>query len=344
MTDELVLVTGGSGFVGSHCIVALLEAGYRVRTTLRSLAREGEVRAMVARGGVDAGDRLSFAVADLLGDDGWAEAVADCDYVLHVASPFPVGVPKDENELIVPAREGALRVLRAAHTAGVRRVVLTSSFAAIGYGHASSTRAYTEEDWTDLSGERPVAPYPKSKTLAEKAAWDFVAGEGLGLELAVVNPVGIMGPLLGPDASTSIEIVRRMIDGQMPGLPHVSFGIVDVRDVADLHLRAMTDPGAAGERFLAISGDFVYLAEMARGLKAALGERGRKIRARELPDWMVRLAGRFDSGVGQIVPELGVEKHATSAKAQGMLGWTPRSADEAVLASAESLLALRAEG
>ncbi len=339
MTDELVLVTGGSGFVGSHCIVALLDAGYVVRTTVRSLAREQEVRDMVAAGGAGAGNRLQFVAADLTADAGWAEAVAGCTYVLHVASPFPLGVPQDENELIVPAREGALRVLRAAQAANVRRVVLTSSFAAIGYGHSGASHAFTENDWTDLSGAQQVAPYPKSKTLAERAAWDYVAGDGAGLELAVVNPVGIFGPMLGSDAGTSLELLRRMLDGKVPGLPRLSFGIVDVRDVADLHVRAMTHPDAAGERFLAISGDFMSLKDMAVALKAGLGERARKVPTRELPDWLVRLVGRFDSGVGQLATELGTSKHATSAKAQQLLGWSPRSREEALVASAESLLA-----
>ncbi|MFN8192928.1 MAG: aldehyde reductase [Nocardioidaceae bacterium] len=339
MTGERVLVTGGSGFVGSHCVVALLAQGYEVRTTVRSLRRDQEVRALVSAGGQEPGERLTFAEADLMSDGGWGAAVEDCAYVLHVASPFPLGVPKDENELIVPAREGALRVLRAARSAGVRRVVLTSSFAAVGYGHGRMGRAFTESDWTDLSGAHPVPPYPKSKTLAERAAWDFVAGEATALELAVVNPVGIFGPMLGSDAGTSLELLRRMLDGKVPGLPRLSFGIVDVRDVADLHVRAMTHPEAAGERFLAISGDFMSLKDMAMALHTGLGDRARRVPTRELPDWLVRLVGRFDSGVGQLATELGTDKNATSAKAQQLLGWSPRTREEAIIASAESLLA-----
>lgn len=340
MTDDLVLVTGGSGFVGSHCLVALLRDGYRVRTTLRSLARVEEVRAMVRAGGVEPDDRLTFAEADLTQDAGWPEAVAGCAYVLHVASPFPLSVPKDPDELIIPARDGALRVLRAARAAGVRRVVLTSSYAAIGYGHAPTERPFTEEDWTDLSGARPVDPYPTSKTVAERAAWDFVEADR-GLELAVVNPVGILGPLLGPDASTSIELVRRLLDGEMPGMPKLSFGIVDVRDVADLHVRAMVDPKAAGQRFLAISGDFLTIKEMADILRAGLGERAAKVPTRVLPNWVVRTVALFDAGVRQLLPELGHAKHASAAKAREVLGWSPRTPDEAILASAESLLAMR---
>ncbi|WBY08925.1 NAD-dependent epimerase/dehydratase family protein [Sphingomonas sp. 7/4-4] len=213
-----VLVTGGSGFVGSHVILQLLAAGHEVRTTVRSLSREAEVRATLAAAGADAGDRLSFFAADLEKDDGWAEAVAGCDYVHHVASPFPPAQPRDEQELIRPAREGTLRVLRAARDAGVKQIVVTSSFAAVGYGHGQRDTPYTEADWTDPDGPA-VQPYMKSKTLAERAAWDFIAREGNGMELAVVNPVGIFGPALNGDLSTSIFLVKTMIEGKMPGTP-----------------------------------------------------------------------------------------------------------------------------
>jgi nucleoside-diphosphate-sugar epimerase len=332
-----VLVTGGTGFVAAHCILQVLAAGYQVRTTVRSLKREGDVRAMLRTGGAEAGDRLSFAAADLLQDAGWNEAVAGCEYVLHVASPFPEGVPKDENELIVPAREGALRVLRAARDAGVRRVVLTSSFAAIGYGHPPQSAPFDETSWTDTSGA-DVRAYVKSKTLAERAAWDFIAAEGGGLELAVVNPVGVFGPVLGPDYSTSILFVQRLLDGQVPGCPQMYFGVVDVRDVADLHLRAMIDPAAKGERFLATAGDFVSVQWIARVLKRRMGAAARRVATFQLPNWVVRLAGLRDPAVRQIVPELGKRKNATSAKAKRMLGWTPRSNEEAIVATAESLL------
>jgi nucleoside-diphosphate-sugar epimerase len=338
---DLVLVTGGSGFVGSRCVVALLDRGYRVRTTVRSLRREAEVRAMVARGGVEAGERLEVIEADLLADAGWASAVAGCPYVLHVASPFPLREPRDPDELVRPARDGALRVLRAARDAGVRRVVLTSSYAAVGYGHAPRSTPFTEEDWTRLDGERPVDAYPRSKTVAERAAWDFVTTEGGGLQLATVNPVGVYGPLLARDTSTSIELVRRLVDGAMPGLPRLTFGIVDVRDVADLHLLAMERDEAAGQRFLAISGEFLTLREIALALRDGLGERGRKVPTRELPDWLVRLVGRFDGGVRLIVPELGHARQGSAAKARDLLGWTPRPPEEALLATARTLLDLR---
>ncbi|HEX8779044.1 MAG TPA: aldehyde reductase [Rhodanobacter sp.] len=335
-----VLVTGGSGFIGSHCILQLLAAGYEVRTTVRSRQREGAVRAMLRQGGAEPGGRLSFAEADLERDAGWAEAVAGCDHVLHVASPFPPTLPKHQDELIVPAREGALRVLRAARDAGVRRVVLTSSFAAVGYGHPQQAAAFDETSWTDVDGE-DVQPYAKSKTLAERAAWDFIAREGSALELSVVNPVGVFGPVLGPDYSTSILLVQRLMDGAMPGCPQLQFGVVDVRDVADLHLRAMSDPAAKGERFLAVAGDFMSIREIAVTLKARMGDAARKVPTLQLPNWLVRLAALRDPAVKQILPELGKRKNATAAKAQRMLGWSPRPNRDAVVATAESLVQLR---
>jgi len=334
MSGELVLVTGGSGFLGTHCILQLLEAGYQVRTTVRSPQREADVHAMV-----QAGDGLSFVVADLENDAGWAEAVAGCQYVLHVASPFPSTVPDNEDELIVPAREGALRVLRAARDARVQRVVLTSSFAAIGYGQQPRDTPFDETSWTDLNGE-DVLPYVKSKTLAERAAWDFIAKEGGGLELSVVNPVGIFGPVLGPDYSTSILLVQRMMDGALPGCPRLYFGAVDVRDVAELHLRAMIDPAAKGERFLAVAGDFMSMLDIAKVLKKQLGAAAKRVPTRELPDWMVRLASMTDPAVKQILPELGKRKNATNEKARRVLGWAPRPREEAVAATAESLVRL----
>ena len=337
--DSTVLVTGGSGFVGSHCILQLLAAGYRVRTTVRDLTREADVRALLKQGGVEAGNELRFFAANLESDAGWAEAVAGCDYVLHVASPFPAGVPKHEDELIIPAREGTLRVLRASRDAGVKRVVQTSSFAAIGYGHGPRAAPFDETDWTD-SNDRDLAPYTKSKTLAERAAWDFMAREGGALELSVVNPVAVFGPALGPDLSGSIFLIKRLLDGAVPGVPRLHFGIVDVRDVADLHVRAMTHPAAKGERFLAVSGDFMSIQEIAMLLKARAGELAAKVPTRQLPDWTVRLAGLRDAGVRQILPELGKVKNATGEKARRVLGWSPRSREDALLATVASLAQL----
>jgi len=335
-----VLVTGGTGFVGAHCLIQLLAAGHEARTTVRSLAREGELRAMLRQGGAgDAADRVALFAADLTRDDGWAEAVAGCDFVLHVASPFPDTAPADADELIGPARDGALRVLKAARDAGVKRVVLTSSFAAVGYGAEGRTTAFTEADWTNLA-DPTVQPYQRSKTIAERAAWDFIAREGGALELATVNPVGIFGPILGPDYSTSILLIKRLMDGSLPGLPDLWFGAVDVRDVADLHLRAMTDPAARGERFLATAGDFVSAREIARILRDGAGPAARKVPTRTLPTWLLRTIGLFDRQVRGVLPELGKRKNASNEKARRLLGWTPKTTAQSVLATAESLQAL----
>ena len=332
---SVVLVTGGSGFIASHCIVQLLRAGYEVRTTVRNLKREGDVRAMLKYGGAERAHSVRVIAADLENDSGWADAVAGCEYVLHVASPFPAKMPKHEDELIIPAREGALRVLRASRDAGVKRVVLTSSFAAIGYGHPQQS-SFDETTWTNLDTPH-LAPYPKSKTLAERAAWDFIAGDASGMELSVINPVAVFGPVLGPDFSTSIHLVRRLLSGRVRAVPRLWFGIVDVRDVADLHLRAMTDPAARGERFLAVAGEFLSILEMAKLMKSRLGDAGRKLPTRQLPDWMVRLAALRDPEVRQVLSELGKVKTATAAKARRLLGWAPRSSEEALLATAHSL-------
>ncbi|MGC1383553.1 MAG: aldehyde reductase, partial [Candidatus Acidiferrales bacterium] len=332
-----VLVTGGSGFIGSHAIIKLLEAGHTVRTTVRNLNRESELRAMLKVGGVDAGDKLTFFAADLEKDAGWAEAVRGCEFVLHVASPLPASFPKHEDELIVPAREGTLRVLRAARDAGVKRVVLTSSFAAIGYGRLEQTAPFTEKDWTDPNA-KDVAPYPKSKTLAERAAWDFMAKEGGALELTTVNPVAVFGPVLAPDYSASIQIIQRLMDGALPGAPQLYFGVVDVRDVADLHVIAMTHPAAKGERFLAVAGEFMSMRQIALVLKARMGAAAKKVPTLQVPNFVVRLAALRDPAIKSILPELGKKKTATNEKARRLLAWSPRSNEVAIVATAESLI------
>ncbi len=334
-----VLVTGGSGFIGSHCILQLLAAGHTVRTTVRSLSREPDVRAMLKVGGALHEDRLTFFAADLLSDSGWAEATAGCHYVLHVASPFPPSVPKDENEIVRPAVEGTTRVLRAARDAGVSRIVLTSSFAAIGYGQKPQDQPFTEMNWTDPKG-KDVLPYVKSKTLAEHEAWNFMGRERGGLELAVVNPVGVFGPVLGPDFSTSIILVQRLMDGALPGCPKLWFGAVDVRDVADLHIRAMTNPAARGDRFLAVAGDFISIREIAQVLKQRMGVWAKRVPTLQLPNWLVRLAALKDPAVKQIIPELGKRKNASNEHARTVLGWEPRSREDAIFATAESLVQL----
>jgi dihydroflavonol-4-reductase len=338
MNEKLVLVTGGTGFIAQHCILALLNRGYRVRTTIRSLAREAEVRQNLKTGGAEPGDRLSFVIADLGADRGWAEAAAGCAYVLHGASPTPSGDQVREEDWIKPAVDGNLRVLRAARDAGVKRVVLTSAFGAIGVGHKPShRRPFDETDWSDLTGN--VAPYQKSKTLSERAAWDFIAQEGRGLELSTVNPVAVLGPALGPDYSHSIRLITSLMDGQ-PGCPKINSGFVDVRDVADLHLRAMTNPAAKGERFLAISGETMRIVDVAKVLRSRMGTAASKVSTRVLPNWLVRLAALRNPTMKGIVPLLGENMNATSEKATRLLGWTPRSREKAILATAESLVRL----
>ena len=334
-----ILVTGGSGFVASHIIMQLLAAGYTVRTTVRSLSREAELRKSLEDAGAKGCDRLSFFAADLMKDEGWAEAVKGCTYVQHVASPFPPEMPKHEDELIVPARAGTLRVLRAARDAGVRRVVLTSSYAAIGYGQAARAEPFTEKDWSVLDGKIPVPAYQKSKVIAEKAAWDFIDKEGGNLELTVVNPVGVFGPVLSQDFSSSIQVVKKLMDGSVPGCPQVYFGAVDVRDTADLHVRAMTNPAAKGQRFLAVNdGKCPSFLDIAKIIKKNRPEKAKKVPTRQLPNWVIRTLALFDPSIRLIVPELGHIVEISNAKAKAMLGWAPRSTEESVLDTVDSLL------
>jgi nucleoside-diphosphate-sugar epimerase len=335
--NETVLVTGGSGYIGGWCVVAALQAGYRVRTTVRSLSREAEVRARLAQA-VDAGDRLTFHAVDLLSDDGWDAATEGCDYVLHVASPIAAAQPKDADVLIKPAREGARRALGAAIKAGVKRVVLTSSVAATSKASKLNDTLSDETQWTDLA-DPGVSPYAQSKTLAEKAAWELIgAAGGAATTLATVNPALVLGPVLGADFSESIQVIERLVSGRVPGLPRLGFNIVDVRDVADLHLRAMTSPAAAGQRFIA-AGEWAWMADLAVLLKARLGADGAKVPTRKVPDFVLRLAGLFDADIGSVAGGLGKKHDFTSAKAQRLLGWRPRGAEETALDCARSLIA-----
>jgi dihydroflavonol-4-reductase len=334
--NETVLVTGGSGFLGSWCLVELLRRGYQARTTVRDRTREPEVRAILEHE-TGAGDRLSVHIADLTADEGWAEAVRGCDYVLHVASPFPPRQPDDPDELIVPAREGTLRVLGAALDSGVKRVVVTSSAVSVansGRPPASGT-AFTEEDWSDPANP-DLSPYGRSKTIAERAAWDFVGGRGDQSRLAVVCPSAIIGPALSDDRSYSLQAIERLLGGA-PGIPRLGFSFVDVRDVADLHLRAMTAPEAAGERFLG-AGPFLWMSEVAEILRDGLEpEAAAKVPTRKVPNFVVRAMARFDPALRSVVRDLGKRRLLSCEKAQSRLGWAPRPIEESVVETAESL-------
>ncbi|GGL56218.1 dihydroflavonol-4-reductase [Microlunatus endophyticus] len=330
-----ILVTGGTGFVGGYAVLRLLDDGYEVRTTVRNLSRADELRHLLAGHGAAIG-RLEIVSADLTKDDGWPAAAAGCQAVLHVASPFPSVAPDDPEQLVRPARDGAIRVLAAARDAGVDRVVLTSSFAAVGYSPTTNGGIYTEQDWTDPKGQ---PAYIASKAIAERAAWDFVAANG-GPDLAVINPTGIFGPALGPDYSGSLGLIKQLLDGALPGTPNLAFGVVDVRDVVDAHLRAMTNPRAAGERFIVVGGSPVTMHEIAMMLRSGLGPEARKVPTRQLPSWLVRGLARFRPQLRPMVPELGKRKQISNAKARAVLGWTPRSVQETIIETGRSLLQL----
>lgn len=325
------LVSGGSGYIAGFLIRQLIDNGWTVHTTIRSLNREAEVRAWLD---VD-NDRLRFFAADLENDAGWAAAMAGCSHVAHVASPFPLGVPDHADDLVVPAREGALRALRFARGAGVRRFVLTSSMAAIAYGHGKERDLYSEADWTNLDNPA-VMPYPRSKTVAERAARDWIAAEGGGMEFASVNPAAVFGPLLSDDLSTSIELVKQLLEGRVPMCPDIGFGIIDVRDVADLHYRALTAPGVRDERYIC-SGPFLKMIDVANILTAKLGDKARKVPTRKMPDWLLRLFALARPELRQLVSELGNVRGGDSRHAMTTLGWTMRAPEEAIIATANSL-------
>lgn len=331
---ETVLVTGGTGYVAGWCIAELLKRGYAVRTTVRSLAKEQAVRMTVANA-TDPRGRLSFAVADLTTDAGWDAAVAGCDYVLHVASPLGLDDPKNPDALIIPAREGTLRVLRAATKAGVRRVVMTSACAAASPPLYSQDGVTDESLWTDPNDTR-LSSYRKSKTLSEMAAWAFMKDYRGTTTLATILPGAVFGPVLNADNTGSVEVIGRLLRGSVPGNPHIGLEIVDVRDLADVHIRAMISPEAAGQRFIAVS-EFMWMSDMAKTLRSKLGAAASRVPTRTLPDFVLRLLARFDPGLRAILPGLGRKNRHTAEKAQRMLGWQPRPAAETVVACAESL-------
>lgn len=295
------------------------------------------MRSALEDAGMVHSDRLSFTAANLDNDAGWTEAASAVEFVLHVASPVQPGYVRDENEVIAPAREGALRVLRASRDAGVRRVVLTSAFHAVGWGHPRRSHAFTESDWTNIDGPG-VDAYGKSKTLAERAAWDFLSGAAGAMELTTVLPVAVMGPVLGKEITGANHLIQLMLSGRMRALPDIHVPIVDVRDVAKAHVLAMTNPRAAGERFLLSSGRALSMKEIASILRAEFCDAAGRVPTRVAPNLLLRIASLFNLTVRGILPDLGYAKKTSHEKATSMLGWTPRDSTEAIVAAAESMI------
>lgn len=330
-----VLVTGGNGFVASWCIVELLRRGYRVRTTVRSLGKEAALRAAIA-GEVDAADRLSVWVADLTDGAGWDVALAGCDYVLHVASPLGIGSGAEALALSVPARDGTLRVLQAAARAGVKRVVMTSAATTATPPLQSPDSLSDESVWFDPN-EQDVDAYRASKRLAERAAWEFMRGQDGAMGLTTILPGAVFGPLLGHDSLGSVQVIGRLLQGAMPATPRLGFEVVDVRDLADLHIRAMTATDAGGQRYLA-NGEFVWMGQMAALLRSQLGAAAAKVPRRQLPDLLFRVIAWVQPELRGMVPRLGRRHLHSSQKARSQLGWTPRPASVTVLDCARSLI------
>ncbi|MEM9997572.1 MAG: aldehyde reductase [Bacteroidota bacterium] len=337
VTDAPVLLSGLTGYIGSYIAAGLLNRGYAVRGTMRNAAKFERVRAALAEHAPV--EKLTVAEADLLDADAWHRAMEGVTHVQHVASPFFAAQPDDPDEMVVPAREGTLNVLRAATEAGVQRVVLTSSFVAVGYGvTAPPTQPFTEERWTDTTIADDVNPYILSKTIAERAAWDYVRATPGAPELATVNPSLVLGPLMTDNASASHVVLQKMMKGEMPGVPKFGFEIVDVRDVSDLHIRAMEAPEAAGERYLAAAGHRTFK-QVAAHIREAAPAYRKKLPKFELPDFGMRLFALFDAEARGALNELGKHRTASNAKARTQLGWAPRSPDDAIAASTRDLIA-----
>lgn len=336
--SETVLVTGGTGFVGAQIVLQLLQKGYNVKTTLRSLKSKDKVIETLKANGITAFDNLSFFETELTKDDNWAEAMKGCKYVLSVASPVFFEIPKDENEAIRPAVEGILRILRFAKNEGVKRVVMTSSFGALGFSHTNKKTETTEADWTDTN-LKGLSVYEKSKGLAERAAWDFIKNEGANLEFSTINPVAILGPSLSAHISGSFDILKHLLDGSMKAIPQIPLNIVDVRDVADLHIRAMTHPEANRQRFIASANGQISMPEIATFIKNNKPEIATKVATKTIPNWIIHFAGLFNAQAKTGSMFLKVNRNVSNTKAKKVLGWTPISTNEqAILASLESMV------
>jgi dihydroflavonol-4-reductase len=330
------LVTGATGFIASRIVLDLLEAGYKVRGTVRNLEREEELKSWLAplTGRLD---NLTLHAAELLSDDGWDQAMAGCKYVLHTASPFPAAPPENEDDLIRPAVEGTLRVLKAALRSRVQRVVLTSSLAAMTYGHPNRSRTFTEADWSKLDGD--IEPYQKSKTLAEQAAWDFVNSlpEGKSLELVAICPGYVIGPVINDRTPTSITLHKMLMEGAVPGVARIKFDLVDVRDVSRLHLAAMTSKEAAGKRFLCVGGA-IWLPEIAKTLSDHFRPRGYRVPRIQFPDLAVHLFALVNQEASLVAKSVGHDPNFDTSQAREILNWTPLPLDQTIIEMGESLI------
>lgn len=335
---DLVLLTGITGFIGQHLAAQLIDRGWRVRGTLRDQKRSGEAVKAIETLIPGGGSHLEFAVATLERDAGWEAATGGVRAIMHVASPIPLVQPKDPNELVGPARDGALRVLAAAtRSATVRKVVMTSSIAAIADGHGpGGKKAFTESDWSNPDGPR-ISPYARSKTIAERSAWEFIGKEKPRFAFSTVNPGLVLGPVLGKDYGVSPEVVRRLMAGEVPGAPLLGWETVDVRDVADLHVRALDSDAANGQRFIA-SSEFLWMSEMAKALRGALGRKAAKVPKGTIPNFVLRIMALFDPAIRGLLPELGRKVQVSHEKAERILGWRPRAARQSVIDTAESMV------
>jgi nucleoside-diphosphate-sugar epimerase len=335
---EIILVTGGTGFVGMRIILQLLQKGYTVRTTVRDLKNAEKVKKTLTASGIESFEQLSFTQAELTSDANWKEAMEGCKYVLSVAAPVFFDKPKDEQEAFRPAREGILRILNFAKVAGVQRVVMTSNFGAVGFTQTDKNRKTTEDDWTD-TGNTAVSVYERSKTLAERAAWDFIKTEGQGLEFATINPVAILGPSLDAHVSGSFHLLENLLNGTMKAIPNIPLNIVDVRDVADLHIRAMDTPTAAGNRFIASADGQISLPEIATLLKKQRPEIAGKVSERKLPGLVLKVASLFNDQAKEGLLLARMNRDVSTQKAKEILGWSPiGTQQETILAAVDSLV------
>ncbi|PXY47322.1 SDR family oxidoreductase [Flavobacterium hydrophilum] len=337
--NRRVLLTGISGFLGSHTAIQLLNKGYKVTGTVRNLSRANDLKAIIEKHTPHI-QNLTIAEADLNDESKWPELTQNIDFIQHIASPFPRILPKHESDLIIPARNGVLNILKSASVNNVKRVVITSSIAAVVYGKNKKDLdlTFTEKDWTDESNKKDSTPYFRSKTIAEKAAWEYLKKNPSGLELVTVLPGAILGPVLEDDFGTSANIVIKTIDGSMPAIPKIGVEIIDVRSVADLLIKAMELPQANNQRYLASSG-YLSFKNISGILKKEYPNR--KVPSKELPDFFVKLLSNFETSLKPILIDLGIERKIDRFKAVNELNWQPLSMEEAILSCAESVIALK---